>query len=75
MDDIDAAVEDAEYVKAMRDSVPHPTKDWEWMTPPDLAKHIEENMVTNPEAYTLEKIASSVLGLYLVSLQALFSTL
>lgn len=66
MDDIDAAVEDAEYVRAMRDVVPHPTKDWEWMAAPELEKYIEQNKSKNPKAYRLETIVESTLGLYLV---------
>lgn len=66
MDDIDAAVEDAEYVRAMRDPVPQPTKEWEWMAPMDLQKYIEQNKGTNPKAFQPETVASSALGLYLV---------
>lgn len=66
MEDINAAVEDAEYVRAMRDSVPQPTKDWDWMAASDLAKYIEQKERTNPKLFQLETVTSSALGLYLV---------
>ena len=66
MEDIDAAVEDAEYVKAMRDNVPRPTKSWDWLNSGDLETYISHLMAHNPEGLRLEKIASTSLGLYLV---------
>lgn len=68
MDDIDAAVEDAEYVRAMRDNVPQPTKLWDYLNGNDLVEYILNLQKFDSDALTLEVIASQNLGFYQVAL-------
>lgn len=67
MDDIDAAVEDAEYVRAMRDGTPQPVKRWDWMSSADLDRYIDKQKAVDPDSVSLTRIVGDSLGFYLVS--------
>jgi hypothetical protein len=68
MDEIDAAVEDAEYVRATRDCAPRPVKSWEWMSGPALDEYISKLSETDASKVTLEAILADNLGFYQVIL-------
>jgi hypothetical protein len=70
MDEIDAAVEDAEYVRAMRDCAPQPVKSWEWMSGSALDEYITKLSETDALKITLEAILADNLGFYQVVLFA-----
>jgi hypothetical protein len=64
MDDIDAAVEDAEYVRAMRDGVPQPTKGWDYMSGIELEKYLDQLRKTAGDGLSPEVITTSNIGFY-----------
>jgi Tfp pilus assembly protein PilN len=64
MDEIDAAVEDAEYVRAMRDGVPQPTKGWDYMSGIELEKYLDKLRKATGDSLSIEGIAGSNLGFY-----------
>lgn len=66
MEDIDAAVEDAEYVRAMREGVPQPSKGWEWMSGPNLDAYIDKLRKDDTRKLTLDHILGQNLGFYQV---------
>lgn len=67
MDEIDAAVEDAEYVRAMRDGIPQPVKSWEWLSGSDLDQYIERLRKVDESQLSLELILRNNLGFYKVT--------
>jgi hypothetical protein len=69
MDDIDAAVEDAEYIRAMRIGTPQPTKGWEWLSPAELETYMEELSSKNSPLLLIENVVSNSLGFYLVNVR------
>lgn len=64
MDEIDAAVEDAEYVRAMRDGVPQPTKGWDYMSGAELEKYLDQLRKVTGDGLSLESITANNLGFY-----------
>jgi hypothetical protein len=64
MDEIDAAVEDAEYVRAMRDGVPQPTKGWDYMSGMELEKYLDKLRMATKDGLSIETIAGTNLGFY-----------
>jgi hypothetical protein len=66
MEELQDAIEDAQYMKAMHDPTPRPTKHWHKLSPEELAAFKCKLLEDNPLALTAESICSSNLGLYMV---------
>ena len=66
MEELQDAIEDAQYINAMNDTSPKPTKEWCMPTPEVLANYLERIRACNPEQLTLSYICSTPLGFYLV---------
>jgi len=62
MDQIQDAMDNLEYVDAVADGIPRPTKDWDWVSTDFLSDHICH---LNPEELNLENFCRGSLGLYL----------
>jgi len=67
MEELQDAIEDAQYMNAMQDSTPKPTKEWKKPTPEEISKYTTKVLKDNPKAFSAEGICSGSLGLYLVS--------
>ena len=69
MEELQDAIEDAQYMNAMHDDVPKPTKEWKWPTPEELQLFLDKIKATNPHALEAEGLCrGGSLGLYTVSL-------
>lgn len=67
MDDVFAALEDAEYVNAIFIDSPKPTKQWSWLSPLQLNAYVSTLKENDPSAVDIETICQGCLGFYLVS--------
>ena len=66
MEELQDAIEDAQYINAMNDDSPKPTKPWTMPEPEVLHSYIERVRACNPEEMTLSHQCSTPLGFYLV---------
>jgi hypothetical protein len=66
MEELQDAIEDAQYMNAMQDSVPKPTKEWRKPTPEEIQKYVSRLMKDNPKALEAEGICTGSLGFYMV---------
>ena len=66
MEELQDAIEDAQYMNAMHDDSPKPTKEWRKPTPEELQKHLNTLQESDPKALTAEGICTGSLGLYMV---------
>jgi hypothetical protein len=66
MEDLQDAIEDAQYMNAMNDTSPKPTQQWV-MPPPETMEEYMASKAKRPEELTLAYICSTPLGFYLVS--------
>lgn len=73
MEELQDAIEDAQYINAMNDDSPKPTKQWTMPGEEVLAGYIERTRACNPEEMTLSYICSTPLGFYLVQNLQMFS--
>lgn len=64
MEELQDAIEDAQYMNAMHDEVPRPTKAWNKVTPEELQAYIEKLKQTKPTALELDTICEGSLGFY-----------
>ena len=67
MEELQDAIEDAQYMNAMQDDVPKPTKEWRKPSAEELQKYIQKLQSTNPRALEPDGICAGSLGLYFVS--------
>ena len=65
MEELQDAIEDAQYVNAMHDDSPKPTKSWKWPTVDEVSQYVGKLRQNNPEEVELETICKSCLGFYL----------
>jgi hypothetical protein len=65
MDDLQDAILDAQYIGAMVDDKPKPTKAWSFPPPAEVAAWRRQREVRDPEAYSLPTVLNQPLGLYL----------
>ena len=71
MEELQDAIEDAQYINAMNDDSPKPTKEWRMPSLQELQSYIESLKTSNPESLTLEAMCSNCLGFYLVLFELL----
>ena len=67
MEELHDAIEDAQYIQAMLDSTPHPTKKWKELSIDDLTRFKMETLSHNSNALDADIICANSLGFYLVS--------
>ena len=65
MEELQDAIEDAQYMDAMVDPVPRPSRDWQWKTQPELENYINKLKQEKPSALDIEVMCQGSLGLYL----------
>ena len=68
MEELQDAIEDAQYINAMNDDSPRPTKQWTMPSEEELQSYIERTKACNPDEMTVQHICSTPLGFYLVFL-------
>ncbi len=66
MEELQDAIEDAQYINAMLDDIPRPTKDWKKPTNEAIKTYISSLERNYPEKLSLDYICSGSLGFYLV---------
>lgn len=66
MEELQDAIEDAQYINAMNDDSPRPTKVWDMPAKEALDRFIEDIRSRTPDQLNLEFICSNSLGFYLV---------
>lgn len=64
MDDLQSAIEDAQYMMAVHDNTPKPTKRWRYPS----AAEVERFLVDQPQHNSIFEVCQTSLGLYLVRL-------
>ena len=65
MEELQDAIEDAQYMDAMHDDVPRPTKAWKKRTNEELQLYIKKIECNNPKLLELDTICEGSLGFYL----------
>jgi hypothetical protein len=67
MEELQDAIEDAQYMNAMNDDIPKPTKEWVWPTKEELNDYVEKLRSTSPKVFEAEGLCKSgSLGFYMV---------
>lgn len=69
MEELQDAIEDAQYINAMQDDTPKPTKEWKRPTPEELQRYVSKLQSTNPKSLEPDGICAGSLGLYMVRRQ------
>jgi hypothetical protein len=64
MEELQDAIEDAQYMNAMHDEVPRPTKAWKKVTPEELQNHLDKLRQTKPTSLEIDTICEGSLGFY-----------
>jgi hypothetical protein len=68
MEELQDAIEDAQYMNAINDDTPKPTREWKWPTPEELKEYTDKLQTTSPKAFEAEGFCKhGCLGFYLVS--------
>jgi hypothetical protein len=71
MEELQDAIEDAQYMNAINDDTPKPTKDWRWPTPEELTEYTDKLQATSPKAFEAEGFCKhGCLGFYMVRNEA-----
>jgi len=65
MEELQDAIEDAQYMNAMQDDTPKPTKEWKKVTPEERDAYFSSTIAKKPDAFDAEAICNGPLGLYL----------
>jgi len=65
MEELQDAIEDAQYMNAMTDDTPKPTKEWKKITQEEREAYTASTLAKKPEAFDAESICTGALGLYL----------
>ena len=66
MEELQDAIEDAQYLSAMHDESPKPTIPWPKYKDEELNAFIDRSHSDNPKSVDLEGIVSGCLGFYMV---------
>jgi hypothetical protein len=66
MEELQDAIEDAQYMSALNDIEPQPTRDWDWPSKEELNKYLSQLEEKSPNALDIEFICRGSLGFYLV---------
>lgn len=64
MEELQDAIEDAQYMNAMHDEVPRPTKAWRKVTPEELQTYMIKVQETNAQAMEIDQMCTGSLGFY-----------
>jgi len=65
MEELQDAIEDAQYMNAIHDDIPKPIKEWVWPTEEELKKYIDKIKAVNPRSFEAEEFCKlGSLGLY-----------
>lgn len=65
MEELQDAIEDAQYMNAMRDNTPRPTKPWKYCSPSELEAYMSKIRANKPGDLEIENICSGSLGFYM----------
>ena len=66
MDEVQAMIEDAQFMSAIYDETPRPSAKWKMPAASDVAAYVESIFSTSPFQFELEGICSNPLGFYMV---------
>lgn len=66
MEELQDALEDAQYINAVHDSAPKPTQKWNFLPPEQLAAFIEKTTLADPKTLQLKTICEGSLGFFMV---------
>jgi hypothetical protein len=66
MDDLQDAIEDAQFINAMHDDIPRPTMEWKFPTLEEVDAFVTKLKEKNHLFVELDGICTYSLGLYLV---------
>lgn len=64
MEELQDAIEDAQYMNAMHDEVPRPTRAWKKPTPEELQAYMQKIEQVNAKAMDIDTICEGSLGFY-----------
>jgi hypothetical protein len=67
MEELQDAIEDAQYMNAMQDDSPKPTKEWKKIPIEDIQSYLNRKARDSPISLTPEGICSGSLGFYMVN--------
>lgn len=68
MDDLQDAIEDAQFINAMHDDTPKPTLEWIFPTLEEVDAYVNKLRTKNEELLEMIGICTNCLGFYLVLL-------
>ena len=66
MEELQDAIEDAQYMNAVHDTSPKPTKEWKLLPREKLTEFMDKMSNSKPNSFKLEQICGRPLGLYMV---------
>jgi len=66
MEELQDAIEDAQYMNAMHDDLPKPTKEWKFPSQEERDNYFNTMIAKKPDFFDAECICTGSLGLYLV---------
>jgi hypothetical protein len=69
MEELQDAIENAQYMHAMHNQAPQPTADWVWPTPEQLEQYMASVTDKDPSLTEIEGFCKQPLGFHLVSVQ------
>ena len=72
MEQLQDAIQDAQYMTAMYDDTPRPTKEWQWPSAEELQSFLDQLKAVNPKIFEAEGICKGSLGFYLVRIECPF---
>lgn len=64
MEELQDAIEDAQYMNAMHDGIPRPTKAWKKVSPEEVQQYVKTVQQNNPKALDLDTVCEGSLGFY-----------
>ena len=66
MEELQDAIEDAQYVNAMHDDTPKPTKEWKFPSTDEMNAFVTRLTFSQPKLLELDTICEDSLGFFLV---------
>ena len=67
MEELQDAIEDAQYMNAMNDSTPRPTKAWQFPTSAEVTDYVNKQLSQNPRSLDVDVVCQGSLGFFMVS--------
>ena len=65
MEELQDAIEDAQYMNAMHDDVPRPTKEWKMPSMEEVNSYMDRMRTSNPRNLECEGVCEGPLGFYM----------